>query len=154
MARGWRRDLTALFLLPFRMRFPLAVWSWLGRGSEAGGAVIWHCSPRVAHSELAWGGSARGLRLLPFVRYSSYNRWTAPCGGAREAVPTVSPTSQCQHCAGSRDMWHPLWKTGKNKRFPERKLFLSPWRPLTLREDKQGQLLFALTPLWKGPRTA
>lgn len=87
--------------------------------------MIWHRSPGVANSELVLGGSAVCLRLFPFLRYSSYNRRTAPRGGAREAVPAVSPTSQCQHCAGSRDLWHPLWKTGKNKCFPELELFLS-----------------------------
>ncbi|KAI5226051.1 Stam-Binding Protein [Manis pentadactyla] len=29
----------------------------------------------------------------------------------REALPTVSPVGQCQHCPWSRDMWDSLWKT-------------------------------------------
>ena len=52
--------------------------------------------------------------------YSSYNRWIAPRGGAREALPTVSPVGRCQHCPGSGDMWNSLWKTGKKKKMLSR----------------------------------
>lgn len=89
------------------MRSPLTAWSW---GDPSGlmllsqGCQLWGLLEEVGLSD---------LRLFSFLHYSSYNRWIAPCGGARATVPTVSPVSQCQYCPGSGDMWNSLWKTGK-----------------------------------------
>lgn len=47
-------------------------------------------------------------------------------------------------------------KLVKDKCFPELRLFLPPWPPVTLREDTQGQLLFVpiLLPKSHGQRNA
>lgn len=143
MVRGWKRDFITLFFLPFRMRFSLP---------EVGGkgdvAVI--PTPRVANSECAGEVSAHGLRYFPFLHYSSYNWWAAPHGGAREALPAVSPTSQCQHCTGSRDMWNSLWKTGKNKCFAELKLFLPPLASCGSERRYTGSVTLCTNPFAQG----
>lgn len=107
VARGRRIDFTTFFLCH---------WGWNSHSLPEVGVftVIWHCSPKAANSESIREASAHGLRLFLFLHYSSYDWWTAPRGGTREALPAVSPVSQCQHCTGSRDMWNSLWETGKN----------------------------------------
>lgn len=141
MARGWRKD----FYSPSFCHLEWDSTPCLKLG-VAGGAVVCHCSPGAASSESAWGGSAHVLSSSPFSV-------TAPTiDGLRHVVvparlcPQFLQLASANTAQGVETCGILCGKLVKRNPFLSWDRFF-PLGLLWLREDIQGQLLFALIPL-------